>query len=92
MVDVSLKAEDNQLAIAVQDDGIGIGRGEQEYLFELFYQANRELLEQQGVGAGLTIVSHVANLHNGRIEVESTFGEGSCFTLLLPIYQSDEGA
>ena len=91
-IEVSLKAVDNQLAIAVQDDGIGISSEEQEYLFELFYQANREKLEQQGVGAGLAIVSHVASLHDGKIEVESIYGEGACFTLLLPVYQGEEGA
>jgi two-component system sensor histidine kinase/response regulator len=86
---VRATADDEWIYIAVQDDGIGIASEEMPHLFKRFHQIKRELLEQQGIGSGLAIVKGIAEIHNGRIEVESQEGQGSTFTLVLPIVEED---
>ena len=82
---VSAQEVDGQVRIAVRDDGVGIPAGEQTRIFDRFYQVNRDLYEQQGVGLGLPIAQSIVELHHGTIEVESTPGEGSTFTIVLPV-------
>lgn len=84
-VEVNLTSEDGYVAISVADDGVGVSPKEHERLFEMFYQANRDQLEQQGTGVGLAIVKHIADLHGGRVHLESRPGKGTTFTLYLPI-------
>ena len=69
----------------MRDNGIGISAEEQTRIFDRFYQVNRELYEQQGVGLGLSIARSIVELHGGTIEVESELGEGSTFTIVLPV-------
>ena len=72
----------------VQDHGPGIPREEQKRIFQRFYRIGSELeRETQGVGIGLAIVRHTAEAHGGSISVDSRPGEGSRFTLELPIHQ-----
>ena len=85
-IHVSAETADNQLLIHVQDNGIGLPSAVYHQIFELFYQYNREHLEQQGSGAGLAIAKGLANTHGGHIGVQSTEGEGSTFTIYLPIH------
>jgi len=73
------------VAITVQDDGIGIDPANLKLIFERFQQLDREKLEQQGVGLGLALADRLVDLHGGRIEVESEPGEGSTFTVYLPV-------
>ena len=75
----------NQVRIAVRDIGLGIPAEEQTHIFDRFYQVNRDIYEQQGVGLGLSIAQSIIKLHHGTIEVESTLGEGSTFTIVLPV-------
>ncbi len=82
---VSTKAEKRQVRIVVRDNGCGIPPEEQIRIFERFYQVDRDLYEQQGVGLGLSIAQGIIALHNGTIKVESTPGEGSTFTIVLPM-------
>lgn len=77
----------DELHIAVQDEGMGIPPYAQAEIFDLFVQHNRTTLEQQGAGIGLTVAQGLANLHHGRIEVQSQENEGSTFTLILPVYK-----
>lgn len=86
-VHVGVGHEEGYVTIAVQDDGVGISPEEHQRLFDLFYQSNREEMEQQGIGAGLTILKYVAELHNGRVTVDSELGKGACFTLYLPVFK-----
>jgi signal transduction histidine kinase len=72
--------------IRVEDHGIGIEPVEQERIFESFYRA--PIAENQhipGTGLGLTIVAHIAKAHGGRVEVTSRPGDGSSFTVYLPV-------
>lgn len=71
--------------LSVTDDGIGIRQEALSSIFDAFYQVDRAQLEQQGTGVGLTIVRGLAEAHHGRIEVESTPGSGSTFSVWLPL-------
>jgi signal transduction histidine kinase len=74
------------LALWVEDHGPGIPPSEQEKIFERFYRLGSELRrETQGVGIGLSIVKHVIEAHGGRVTVRSVMGQGSRFTLELPL-------
>ena len=74
--------------ITVQDQGIGIAREHLPRLTERFYRVNvRRSRDVGGTGLGLAIVKHILARHRGRLEIESTPGEGSRFTVLLPLWR-----
>ncbi len=74
------------LRLSVGDHGPGIPREEHQRIFERFYRRGSELRrETQGVGIGLSIVKHIAEAHGGRVEVESEPGQGSRFSICLPL-------
>ncbi len=73
------------VAISVTDEGYGIAREEQQKIFERFYRLKRdEKGGEEGTGIGLALVKEIATQHGGRVEVESSPGAGSRFTLVLP--------
>jgi len=75
----------DHVQIAVSDQGIGIAAKDLDRIFERFYRADQaRSRDTGGTGLGLAIVRHIAVNHGGRIEVESTVGVGSTFTLWLP--------
>jgi signal transduction histidine kinase len=77
---------DGRLALTVADQGIGIPAAEHARIFEKFYRVGRsETQGRRGSGVGLALVRHVAEAHGGRVTVESRPGEGSRFTLWLPL-------
>jgi len=72
--------------VSVTDRGTGIPARDLERIFERFYRVDHgRSRETGGTGLGLSIARHVAANHRGRIEVESREGEGSTFTLVLPL-------
>jgi signal transduction histidine kinase len=75
---------DGWARLSVRDHGIGIAPEDQRRIFERFERAVPER-HYGGFGIGLWVARHVAEAHGGRIEVASSPGEGSTFTLLLPI-------
>ena len=79
--------EGDKVKIEVSDNGIGIAADEQAYIFNRFYQAKNA---GQGTGIGLALVKAFTDLHHGEATVESKEGEGSRFTIVLPLYQSGE--
>jgi PAS domain S-box-containing protein len=80
------------LKISVTDNGIGISPAGLEQLFKPFSQIDGGLDRKfEGTGLGLAMVKQLANLHGGTVAVESTVGEGSTFTVWLPL-RSDKGA
>ena len=85
-VALHLFREDSFVTIQVTDHGVGIPREEQKRIFERFYRvSSSENRHIAGAGLGLTLVEHIAKAHGGSIEVESRAGEGSTFTLRLPL-------
>jgi signal transduction histidine kinase len=83
---LSLTIEKNDAVITVSDTGIGILPEDLPYIFERFYRTDRaRSYDHGGTGLGLTIVQNIVKEHAGKIEVESTPGKGSTFTLRLPI-------
>ncbi len=87
-IQLMLTAPDGKQVVcfAVGDQGRGIPPEEVERIFEPFYQINRQDYEDQGGGAGLTIVKRIAHLHGGTVEVESELGKGSIFRMFLPAH------
>lgn len=75
----------DEVCLWVQDEGRGIDEGEQQHIWETFYQVDRRRYEDPGTGSGLAIVDSVAKLHGGRAEVQSQLGQGSRFSLFIPM-------
>jgi two-component system, OmpR family, phosphate regulon sensor histidine kinase PhoR len=72
--------------LRVTDNGVGIPQAEQRRIFERFYRVDKaRSRETGGTGLGLSIVRHVAERHGGRVDVQSTLGVGSTFTVRLPL-------
>ncbi|MCY3631798.1 MAG: ATP-binding protein [bacterium] len=85
-VRVTARLEGEWVEVEVRDQGYGIPMSHQERIFERFYQVDRSRGRTDGgVGLGLAIVRHVATNHGGEVHVESTEGEGSSFTLAVPV-------
>jgi two-component system sensor histidine kinase SenX3 len=85
-VQVRTRTDGRWIDIAVEDHGMGIPRRDLERVFERFYRVDRaRSRETGGTGLGLAIVRHIANNHAGEVHVASQEGEGSTFTLRLPL-------
>lgn len=86
------QADPQYVQISVRDTGPGIAAGEQDMIFDRFYQADgSSTREHEGSGIGLSLVKQLAHIHKGRIELESQKGKGSCFRLFLPVNLSITG-
>jgi Osmosensitive K+ channel histidine kinase len=78
--------EVDTVRIDVTDQGIGIAPDELQRIFDEFYQTEEgRRARRGGTGLGLSLTRNFVELHHGRIEVQSVVGEGSCFTLYLPV-------
>lgn len=76
----------SRVRIAVADNGAGIPIAEHKRIFQKFYRVDDRLSrEQEGSGLGLAIVHHVMKAHKGHVDVKSAVGQGSTFTLSLPV-------
>ena len=79
-------ADDHRLRLTVSDTGIGIPPDQLSKIFQRFYQTDLSLSRRYGgTGIGLTITREIVELMGGEIHVASTVGEGSVFTVLLPL-------
>jgi two-component system sensor histidine kinase SenX3 len=84
-VSLALRENDDWIEIDVADQGIGIAEHDIDRIFERFYRADQARSRSTGgTGLGLAIVKHIATNHGGRVEVTSSLGDGSTFTLRLP--------
>ncbi len=84
-VDVSASAVQDWVEIAVTDEGVGIASANLSHLFERFRQIDRDKMEQQGTGLGLAITKALIGCMGGDVTVKSVLGEGSTFTIRLPV-------
>jgi signal transduction histidine kinase/ligand-binding sensor domain-containing protein/DNA-binding response OmpR family regulator len=79
----------SKLFIEVEDTGIGIPADKIDKIFTRFFQADNTNQVEKGTGIGLSLVSEFVKLHGGEIIVRSEIGKGSCFTVILPVNQSE---
>lgn len=85
-VTVRASESDGWIQVAIQDTGIGIAPEHLQKLFDRFFRVdNAYTREVGGIGLGLAITKELVERHGGRLEVTSTPGEGSIFTVLLPL-------
>jgi signal transduction histidine kinase len=85
-IEVSVASRGGEVRVSVRDHGIGIAACEQKKIFEKFYRVGSALVHDvKGSGLGLSIVQHVVKAHGGRVEVASAAGEGTTFTIVLPV-------
>ncbi len=85
-IKISAHAADKGVIIVVKDSGCGIEKGHLSRIFERFYVVDKARTRKLGgTGLGLAIVKHITNLHGGSVSVESIPGQGSTFTIHLPI-------
>jgi signal transduction histidine kinase len=86
VIAIDARHEGARLALSVTDRGVGIPAAEHARIFEKFYRVGRsETQGRRGSGVGLALVRHVAEAHGGTVTVQSAPGQGSRFTLWLPL-------
>ncbi len=87
-VRVSLRSEHGAAVLRVQDTGVGIPEAELPKIFQRFHRVEGPRgRAQEGTGIGLALVQELAKLHGGKAEVESRDGQGSTFTVTIPLRQ-----
>ena len=85
VVTITIQEAEGGVLFAVRDRGIGIEKKYLPHLFEKFYRVDKaRSRETGGTGLGLSIVHEIVSSMGGRVEVQSTFGEGSTFTCFFP--------
>ena len=83
---VAIEVAEENAILTVADQGIGIPDEEHAYIFDLFYQVDGSTTRRYGgTGLGLAIVKQTVEAHGGEVTVESVVGEGSTFTVTLPL-------
>lgn len=88
---IDARIDGDALCISVADEGVGIPPEEQPKIFEKFYRVGwSETQGRRGSGVGLALVRHVAGAHGGDVTVQSQPGQGSRFTLRLPLKPKTE--
>lgn len=88
-IEIELKGSDNAI-ISIKDYGIGIPQSDMEHLFTRFFRAsNVPTSKYQGTGLGLAIVQQVIAHHGGTIRVSSELGQGSIFTVEIPLVKGE---
>ncbi len=87
-VEITITSEAKEMVITIADTGVGIAEEDIQRIFERFYRVQKGRSKRVGgTGLGLSIVKHIVNYYDGSIKVESKLGEGSKFTIHLPIKQ-----
>jgi signal transduction histidine kinase len=93
VITICIEQQNAEAKLTISDQGIGIPETARAQLFERFYRAsNLDRRRVQGTGIGLSIVSEIVALHGGVVEVDSTEGYGSTFTVRLPLLETNSTA
>lgn len=92
-IDVRTFRRRNSACVSIADRGIGLSAEDRDRIFDPFYRTDAgKSIGASGTGLGLTLVRHVVEAHGGTIEVESTVGHGSTFTLLFPVNDDENNS
>lgn len=87
-VDIDLFRQDDMICIAIRDNGPGIPADKLLHIFDRFYRIDTERTKDLvSTGLGLAIARELVEAHRGKIEVASRPGEGTCFTISIPVYE-----
>ena len=81
---LSLRRDGRGAVLTVRDDGIGISKADQAYIWQRFWQADAARGDESGTGLGLSMVKEIAEFHGGSVSVESELGKGSTFSVNIP--------
>ena len=85
-VKVLLDADHQSFTVEISDSGIGIPEADYDHIFERFYRVDKShSREIGGTGLGLAITRNAVLLHRGSVRVSSVEGEGTCFTVKIPL-------
>ena len=86
-IEISGEIVDNMYVVKISDDGIGIDEDKINHIYDKFYQVDSSH-STAGNGLGLSIVSEIIKMHNGRVEVLSKINQGTTFIVYLPIKEN----
>ena len=84
-INVSLNRINKEVILQIKDDGIGITKEDQKYIWDRFFQTSDSRNKNKGSGLGLSMVNRIVQLHLATIDVESEVGKGTCFIVKFPI-------
>jgi signal transduction histidine kinase len=85
-IQIRVESLEGKAAVTVSDTGIGIAESDQPHIFDRFWRADKVRSRGAGgAGLGLSIARWIVDQHNGSIEVRSTLGQGSAFTVTIPL-------
>ena len=87
-IDVSLSLSKEQAVITIADNGIGMSKEKMKHLYTRFFDGDYRKQNMPGTGIGLSLTHDLVKLHHGNIQCESQEGEGTTFTITLPIRKS----
>jgi PAS domain S-box-containing protein len=91
-IEIGSRRDENNITLWVKDEGIGIPSASLDKIFDLFYRVdNKSSRKTKGTGLGLALVKDIVSAHEGRVWVESSLGEGSCFYMSLPVAKDYNG-
>ncbi|MBN1583847.1 MAG: HAMP domain-containing histidine kinase, partial [Anaerolineae bacterium] len=88
IIAVAAEAEADFVRIEVRDTGQGVAAADLPHIWDRFYRGTNHDLDPDGAGLGLAIVKELTEGMGGTVAVESTVGQGSCFTIRLPVDKS----
>ena len=87
-IGVRLDCEAGAAVVTVTDEGVGVPAGAEDQLFDRFYRADTPATQRiSGMGVGLYVVKEIVTLHGGTVAAAGRDGQGSVFTVRLPLYQ-----
>ncbi|HEY5610321.1 MAG TPA: GAF domain-containing sensor histidine kinase, partial [Thermoanaerobaculia bacterium] len=84
-IDAHLRADPQRVYLAVRDRGPGISAAKMPYVFDRFFRVEEGGQVVKGTGLGLFITREIVRMHGGTVDAQSTVGEGSTFTVVLPV-------
>jgi CheY-like chemotaxis protein len=89
ILSLEYNSENNSVEIKLSDTGVGIPKQDLPYIFQRFFQSPANSKGKDGTGIGLFLVKNYIELHGGKVNVISEMGEGTTFTVWLPVMESN---